>query len=717
MVSRASLVQRLVGARDAAVAVVAAPAGYGKSTLLSEWAACDERPVLWLTLDSACENDRAAVVAALLDGFRTAPWIDPREAPGSSDAREPGALGALVQRLGAAGRDFILVLDDAHAVAGSVLRDVVEGIRKHLAEGSIIAVASRSEPALPTGRLRAHRRLVEVGMPELIMSPDEAADLLQRAGVEVGPEAVGQLVALTEGWPAALYLTALSMRECVDGDIDLACSGNDYFLAEFLREEVLDGVPDDLRDFALRTSILDELSGPLCDAALATSGSGPALVRLARMTQLLLPLDAAHEKHRWHHLVRDALRAELRRVDRDLEPHIRRRASVWFACRGDLDQAIDHAVAGGDAERAGELLWSNLLGYLEQTRGHAVEAWLRSVGDDRIAESPTLSLCAALSALVGGDVVEARRLARATAATIEGVPDRDQSRSLRVGLAVVEALVVKPSLGEMRELATEAYELASVDIPWRPAVCLVGGVAAYLTGERESALARLEEGVERGVAVAPAVASLCLAMQAMLAIEARDWDGAADLTDRARELIDRRGLAHCPLSALVFAASAAARAHQGRADEAKRDLRVAKDLLSSLGEFLPWYGAEARLLLAHASLWLADVVAARTLLAEASRLARRSPDASVFESWFNEAWAYMDQLAEDSLTGPSALTIAELRILRFLPSHRSFREIAGQLGVSPNTVKTQAHAVYRKLGAASRSEAVARGSAAGLLGL
>jgi LuxR family maltose regulon positive regulatory protein len=181
-------------------------------------------------------------------------------------------------------------------------------------------------------------------------------------------------------------------------------------------------------------------------------------------------------------------------------------------------------------------------------------------------------------------------------------------------------------------------------------------------------------------------------------------------------VIAERGLAEYPVSALAFAAAAAVRAHHGRVDEAKRDLRSGIDLLTQLDDFIPWYGAEARILLAHASLWLADVVGARTLLAEASRLARRAPGAVIFERWFDDAWAHMDAVAETSLAGPSSLTIAELRILRFLPSHRSFREIAAQLGVSANTVKTQAHAVYRKLGAASRSEAVMRASDAGLLG-
>ena len=147
-------------------------------------------------------------------------------------------------------------------------------------------------------------------------------------------------------------------------------------------------------------------------------------------------------------------------------------------------------------------------------------------------------------------------------------------------------------------------------------------------------------------------------------------------------MIEEHGLADYPICALGFAAAAAVRAHHGRLDEAKRDLRRSIDLLAAFGDFAPWYGAEARILLAHASLALADVVRARTLLAEASRLARRVSGAVIFEHWFDDAWSQMDALAETSLAGPSSLTIAELRILRFLPSHRSFREIATQLGVS-----------------------------------
>jgi LuxR family transcriptional regulator, maltose regulon positive regulatory protein len=268
----------------------------------------------------------------------------------------------------------------------------------------------------------------------------------------------------------------------------------------------------------------------------------------------------------------------------------------------------------------------------------------------------------------------------------------------------------------MGAAAAGALALDSPASPWCPVWLFLRATALHLTGDRIGAQQGLDASLDLAAAAAPAIVSLCLAQSAMIAIERRDWDTAADLADRGRRVIEEHGLSDYPICALGFAAAAAVRAHDGRLDEAKRDLRRSIDLLAALGDFAAWYGAEARILLAHASLALADVVRARTLLAEASRLARRVSGAVIFEQWFDDAWSQMDALAETSLAGPSSLTIAELRILRFLPSHRSFREIATQLGVSANTVKTQAHAVYRKLGAASRSEAVARAGQAGLLG-
>jgi LuxR family maltose regulon positive regulatory protein len=268
----------------------------------------------------------------------------------------------------------------------------------------------------------------------------------------------------------------------------------------------------------------------------------------------------------------------------------------------------------------------------------------------------------------------------------------------------------------MARAADSAYELVPEDSPWRPYCLLVAGVARHLAGDRASAARRLEEGAAIAAATVPGIASLCLAQLALLSIEQDDWETAAEVADRGLAVAGSPGLVASPISALVFAAAAATEAHRGHVDAAKRDLRHGTELLAVLGDFIPWYGAETRIMLARAAVGLADTVRARTLLAEASRLARRTCGAVIFQHCFEQAGAQIDSLAEATLAGPSSLTIAELRILRFLPSHRSFREIAERLDVSVNTVKTQAHAIYRKLDAASRSEAVARASRAGLLG-
>jgi len=688
LVRRAALVRRLAKERDASLAVIVAPPGYGKSSLLHEWAEHDEREFVWLTpasLDSAeVEATTRSIIAA---------------AEVSGD------------------RGVVVVLDDAHLASPDAVRGVVGPLLEELPAGSRVVVASRTEPPLPLGRLRARRALIEVRVEDLAMIPAEASVLLRQAGLELDFTALGALVSRTEGWPAGLYLSALSLRKQVDVNGALSrLRGDDHCLAEYFREEVLSPLSPDLTEFAIQTSVLEELSGPVCDAVLERSGSGRVLARLERANSLLRPLDPAHERYRWHGLFRDALGAELRRTAPEAVRTLHERASLWYEAHGDLDRAISHAVHTHDPVRTGDLLWASIVAYVTQGRNEIVQEWLAGFAREELAGYAPLALASAYSFAAAGHTAEARHLTAAAAAAIERCPDSGGAGSLSAGLAGIEAFVGRDGVSGMEEAAARGCEIASQDSPWRPVCVFLRGTATHLSGDRAGAARMLEEAADLGAATAPSVTSLSLAQAAMIAIEQQDWETAVELTDRAGRVIDERGLADCPISALAFAAAAAVRAHHGRVDEAKRDLRSGIDLLTELDDFIPWYGAEARILLAHASLWLADVVGARTLLAEASRLARRTPGAVIFERWFDDAWAHMDAVAETSLAGPSSLTIAELRILRFLPSHRSFREIAAQLGVSANTVKTQAHAVYRKLGAASRSEAVMRASDAGLLG-
>jgi LuxR family transcriptional regulator, maltose regulon positive regulatory protein len=687
LVRRTTLVRRLAGSRDARLVVIVAPPGYGKSSLLSEWTEHDARPFVWLAPDA-------------LESVDLRPTADDVLGAGDDDRGE-----------------FVVVLDDAHLAPPEVVRDLLELLLAELPDGCTVALSSRTEPPLPLGRLRARRALIEVRVPELAMMPAEASLLLRQAGLEPDFSTVQALVRRTEGWPVGLYLAALSVGEQADVAGALGrVRGDDHHLAEYFRDEVLSVLPPDLTEFAVRTSVLDELSGPVCDAVLETRGSALTLRRLEDAVPLLLPLDSAHEVFRWHGLFRDALGAELRRTAPELVRALHERACAWYKGRGETDQAIAHAVYARDLVHTGDLLWASIVGYVTQGRNEIVQGWLARFTRDELGSYAPLALAAAHSFLAAGNAAEARHLAVAASAAAERSRTARGPRSLRAGLAGIEAIVGRAGVSGMGEAAQRACELEPEDSPWRPLCLFLRGTALHLSGDPASAVQLLDEGADLSAATAPSITSLCLAQAAMIAIEQQDWDTAAELTDRARRVIEEGGLAEYPICALAFAASAATRAHHGRADEAKCDLRSGIELLTVLGDFIPWYGAEARILLAHASLWLADVVGARTLLAEASRLARRTSGAVIFERWFDDAWSYMDALAETSLAGPSSLTIAELRILRFLPSHRSFREIASQLGVSANTVKTQAHAVYRKLGAASRSEAVMRASDAGLLG-
>lgn len=677
IVRRPALAQSLADARESTLALIVAPPGYGKSTLLTEWAERDRRPFVWMN--------------------------------GAADRLEQ-----LVRRICEGQDSCVLVLDDAHLIPASIVRDVAEAALRDLPSGSTLALASRTEPPLSIGRLRANRVLSEIRMKQLAMSAGEAALLLRQAGLEPQPEDVQALVSRTEGWPAALYLAALAVRE--ESEELAGFGGQHHLLSEYVRDEVLAPLPADLISFSVRTSVLDELSAPTCDSVLDQHGSAVVLERLVRANPLLVPIDPAHHRYRWQTLMREALQAELERTEPEREPVLRLRASAWYTGRGDAQRAIEQAAGADDPELTGELLWPNVITYVTGGRNDLVRGWLGNFCDAQIAEHAPLALSAALSALFAGKVNDARHWSLAAAAKPGRRARRQEPRSLATGLAVIDAVSGPDGVRRMGEMAMTASESEPEDSPWRPLCSLIAGVATHLQGDRAAAELLLDDGIRSSDGSAPALAALCLAQRGMIAVEREDWPLATELTDRAAMVIEEWSLTADPLVALVFAAAAASRAHDGRIDEAKRDLRRGIDLLTELGNFVPWYGAEARILLAHASLGLADVVGARTLLAEASRFARRTADATIFSDWFDHAWAYMDTLAETSLAGPSSLTIAELRILRFLPSHRSFREIAEQLGVSANTVKTQAHAVYRKLGAASRSEAVAQAREAGLLG-
>jgi LuxR family maltose regulon positive regulatory protein len=323
-----------------------------------------------------------------------------------------------------------------------------------------------------------------------------------------------------------------------------------------------------------------------------------------------------------------------------------------------------------------------------------------------------MSLAAANSKLLRGDLAAMQRWESATRRVLDDTEPSKRSSDLEASVALLHAVVAPQGVARMGADAARAYELEPEDSPWRPICCLVEGVSHHLAGDPDVAEVRLLDGVRRGAIAAPNIQTLCLAQLALIAADRDDWESAAGFSARAFAQVEHYALRDFPTSALVFAVSAMIRARRGRVDEAQSDAREARHLLDMLTDFLPWYEVETRLALASAAVRLGDVPAARELMSGAEHFARRVPEATLLNGWLKRTAEHLH--AAD--VGATLLTTAELRILRFLPTHLSFREIAGRLYVSANTVKTQAHAVYRKLDAASRSEAVTRATQLGLLG-
>jgi LuxR family transcriptional regulator, maltose regulon positive regulatory protein len=694
LVVRSALVERLRASADVPVALVVAGAGFGKTTLLRQWAAADGRPFAWLS-PAGCDGEPAALAAP---GRR-----------GAGRTRPSAATPALEARTA----PFVLVLDDVHALRAGRCTDALAALVRRLPAGSQLVLAGRREPALPLARWCLQRRVVRVGMAELAMGPAEAGALLRGAGVELAPAELEVLLRRTEGWPAGLALAGLLLGQAPDRDRAIAeFAGDDRLVAGYLREQLLSGMSPDVLRFVTRTSVLDRLFGPLCDAVLGRQGSGLVLRQLEESNQLLLPLDRRQEWYRYHHLLADMLRAELRRQDPELEPELHRRAGAWHEAHGDPGEAVGHLRAAGAVGQVAELAWANLLDHLGRGRLHVLEGWLDGLADAEIAAHPALALAAGWCCMERADSPGAQRWAWAA----ERAALESQALGpgvLRAAAGLLRAAVARDGVARMGEDATRGCGL---DGGWRGLGCLLQGISWRLRGEPDRAADCLDACEQLSSAPpAPAILAQCLAQLALLAIAEQDWDEATALAVRAGALAERHGLRGPATTVPISAASALVLARQGQADDAGSLIRQTWRRLEAIPRAAPWLAIDGRLQLARASLLLGDAPTARCLLSEARRLAARTADPGVLAIEIEETGRRVDAFWQAGVVAPSPLSRAELRILPLLTTHYSFREIGERLHLSPFTVKSQALSAYRKLEVTSRSEAVERASALGLI--
>ncbi len=710
-VTRRPLIDR-ARSTGAPVVGVTAPAGYGKSTMLAEWASTERRTVAWASVDRFDDNP-----ASLLTLLATAcAPVSPRTAEVVAEMRGVGvsALGRsapmLAAALAQASDPFVLFVDDVHAAGSLKCQDVLEVVLAGVPEGSQVVLASRHEQPY-FARLRAAGAVLEIGADELRIDREGARTIFGEAAVEVSDDDLGLAVERCEGWPTGVFLCALAAGAGTDV---LSVAGDERFVADYLYHECLAAQPQDVRSFLRRTAVLDQLSGSLCDAVLGIADSRAMLRRLETLGLFLVPLDGRRQWFRYHSLFREFLLAELGRVDGELVAELQRRAATWFEEQDAPERAVEHLLAAGDLERAGALVVDLSLPTYQRGQIAVVERWLAELGENVVAASPSLAVLAAWTAILQGKSPASERWAAVLEQTLpEG--SAEEQVAFESARAMVRAAMCID--GPERVLIDAQYAVANEPpwSPWRDQALHLLGSAWLLVGDtaaaREAFAASSASAVEMGNTDSVLLSEAELAI---LAIDDGTWVDAESHAHVAVRAIDDNHMEGYPTTALALAVSARVALRRGDTAAGERLLARAMRARVHCTHVLPYLAIRVRLQLAKAFAGRGDRAAAQHLLREIDELRTRRPHVGVLAEEIDRFRAKLGEMAARVASVP--LTPAELRLLPYLQTHLTVAEIGQRLYISRNTVSTEVGSIYRKLGVTTRGAAVDRAIESGLLG-
>jgi LuxR family transcriptional regulator, maltose regulon positive regulatory protein len=712
-VSRAGLIKAAQSGGHRIVAITA-PAGYGKSALLAEWAQVEDRRVAWVSLDRF-DDDPAALLASLAAAYC-------RAGLGSADLVADvagrgvswrGAAPRLAAEIRASAVPFVFMLDDLHEVQSHACHDVLGVVISAIPAGSQLAAASRDEqPHLP--RFRVSGDALELGAGDLALDAAGAGQIFEHEQVSVTPELAAEVTERAEGWPAGLYLAALVAKQS-HGQAR-AVTGDDRYVADYLYHEAFIRQPKTIQRFLRRTAVLEQLCGPLCEAVLGSSAAAVQLRRLEAHSLFLTPLDSQRQWYRYHTLYREFLLGELRRTEPGIIMTLHQRAADWYESNGYPELALEQLLLmDDDPDRAVRLTAKLARPTYVAGQLSTVQRWYRTIGDVNIARYPPLAVLRCWEGVLTGDTAKAELWAAVVdAVSFDGEPATgaasfDSARALlRAGLC---------ASGPEQMMADAAFSLAQEPAwsPWRD-------TALWLLAESHLLAGRPNEAREAFGAASTAAAGmsswdtipLCEAQVAWLDMDRGEWDEAVGRLDIALGTIDAQRLHGYVSSLTTFAGAARLSLHQGDVKEARRQLARAMRARPAATYLLPYHAARLRLQLARVYLALAEQATVRQLLREIDEIASRRP---ALGTLIDEVQDFRDGLATRAApNGVVPLTPAELRVLPYLPTHLTADKIAERLFLSGHTVKTEIKAVYRKLGVSSRNDAVQRATEIGLLG-
>jgi len=715
LVARPRLIDRVAADPQVPLVGVFGPAGFGKTTLLVQWAAVDRRAVAWLTLDER-EADPTALIAYVAAAIDRATGL-PGSVLGSVGVADPADWQTALSQLGAAlattREPLLIVLDDVERVGMGEVCEAIVALSALLPPGSQLAIGSRRSDAFPIPRLVTAGLMTLIERDDLVLADHEAVELLRLVGRPLPVERGHDLNDAFEGWAAGLYLEAITQRTTVGptGSDDAPVA--DRMVGQYVRSEILASLRPDQRDLVFRASAVDPIDVAMLGELLGSRHVEETLAEVARTTPLLIELDVPGTWYRWHRLLRGIVQAELAHHEPDAERALVALAAAWYERAGLLETAITFAMRAGDAALVarsvtalGETAWN-------AGRIDTVVGWLDwfETQDGPGGYARVALLGSIIYGLVGRS---ARSLRWADLAHVDQpshIEDGDAGLA-----ALVRASLCRTGIARMADDAEIAVSLLPADSTWSPPARILLGVALALEGRRRSADIELAAATELASAAgsSPNHTVIGLVFRASLAVERGDWTAAETLARQARAVVIEGGVAEGAAGMAVDAMSARIAARRGALHQATADAVRAQRLRVIVGHAVPWLAIRSRLDLAWALLALADPNAADTVLGEAEEIGRRDPAMGVLVEEIEELRSHLQRSVKGP-PGASMLTLAELRLLPLLATHRSLPEIAGQVARSSNTIKTQAKSIYRKLEATSRSEAVDRARSLGLL--
>ena len=713
---RTALLERLLTVPAARLVCVAAPSGYGKTTLLAQWAERRRGRRAWVTLDRH-DNDPVVLLRYLAVALDRMDPVDPDllrflESPGA--APPASLISRFVAGLSSLRHPVTVVLDNLELLVNQACLDAVAEVGLRLPAGSRMGLAARARPSLPSALTQPANQMVEVGPEELAMDEGEVRAVLERAGVRFSTAEVADLLERTQGWPIGVYLASSAVAgEGQHAAAGTATSGNGQVATGQPKADLLGRLSPATLAFLTRTAVLDELSGPLCDAILQMRGSDRVLESLAGSKLLLVELDHRGRWYRYHQFLRELLLAELERREPELVDELHRRAAAWYEDEGRPELAVDHGQAAGDGDRVARLVAALAFGAYAGGRVQTARGWFRWFEDQGLVERyPRIAMLGAQLEVLLGNASSAERWAAAAERGLGRVP---ADAAMDASMALLRTFLCRDGMAAVRADADAAWTGLDPDSPWRPTALLMEGVSHLLDGQADLAdpiLARAVEIAEEHGATPAASAALC--EQAVIAMERQQWDEAGRLSDRALAALRAGRLHDYAMAAFVHAVSARAVLHLGDGGRAREHLTRATNLRPLLTSAMPHRSVQTLAEMARAYLALDDVAGARAVLRQAGEIIRQRPSLGVLPGQVGGLRTAADELGQGTL-GASSLTAAELRLLPLLSTHLSLLEIGERLHLSRNTVKTHAISIYRKLGVSSRSEAMQRVRELGLL--